>query len=38
MKRTDARVKLLNEVLIGIRVIKYYCWEKPFLGKVDYSR
>ena len=32
--KTDARVKLMNEVLTGIRVIKYYCWEKPFKGKV----
>ena len=31
----DARVKLMNEVLTGIRVIKYYCWEKPFKGKVS---
>ena len=30
----DARVKLMNEVLTGIRVIKYYCWEKPFKGKI----
>ena len=27
LKATDARVKLMNEVLTGIRVIKYYCWE-----------
>ena len=24
----------MNEVLTGIRVIKYYCWEKPFKGKI----
>ncbi|KAK8805917.1 hypothetical protein WA158_002573 [Blastocystis sp. Blastoise] len=35
---TDNRIKLLNEVLIGIRVIKYYCWEKPFLCKIDEIR
>ena len=35
MKTVDARVKLMNEVLTGIRVIKYYCWEKPFKGKID---
>ena len=34
MRTTDARVKLMNEVLTGIRVIKYYCWEKPFKGKL----
>ena len=35
MKTVDARVKLMNEILTGIRVIKYYCWEKPFKGKID---
>ena len=34
LEKTDARVKLMNEVLTGIRVIKYYCWERPFKGKV----
>ena len=34
----DTRVKLMNEVLTGIRVIKYYCWEKPFKGKIDEIR
>ena len=35
MKTIDTRVKLVNEILTGIRVIKYYCWEKPFKGKVS---
>lgn len=34
MKTVDSRVKLMNEVLTGIRVIKYYCWEKPFKQKI----
>ena len=34
LKTTDSRVKLMNEILTGIRVIKYYCWEKPFKGKI----
>ena len=34
MKKSDARIKLMNEILTGIRVIKYYCWEKPFKGKI----
>ena len=34
MKKSDARIKLMNEILTAIRVIKYYCWEKPFKGKV----
>ena len=34
MTTVDARLKLMNEILTGIRVIKYYCWEKPFKGKI----
>lgn len=34
MGNKDARVKLMNEVLNGIRVIKLYAWESPFLEKV----
>ena len=29
VKFTDERVKLINEMLQSIRVIKLYCWEKP---------
>jgi ATP-binding cassette subfamily C (CFTR/MRP) protein 4 len=32
---TDERIKLTNEVLQGIRVIKLYCWEKPIRELVD---
>ncbi|KAG0018030.1 hypothetical protein BGZ81_010421 [Podila clonocystis] len=32
---TDARVKLTQEVLQGMRVIKFYGWEEAFLGKLE---
>jgi ATP-binding cassette subfamily C (CFTR/MRP) protein 1 len=35
MGNKDARVKLMNEILNGIRVIKLYAWEMPFLEKVS---
>ncbi|XP_008297174.1 multidrug resistance-associated protein 4-like [Stegastes partitus] len=27
---TDSRIRLMNEVVSGIRIIKMYAWEKPF--------
>ena len=30
MTQKDSRIKLLNEVLNGIKVIKFYAWETPF--------
>ncbi len=34
LAETDKRVKLINDVCNGIRMIKYYCWEKPFKALV----
>ena len=34
VKKTDARVKHTNELVHGIRVVKCYAWEKPFIEKV----
>ncbi|KAI7889943.1 multi drug resistance-associated protein MRP [Mucor mucedo] len=38
MGNKDSRVKLMNEILNGIRVIKLYAWESPFLEKISYIR
>ena len=34
MKHKDMRVKLLNEILSGIKVLKMYAWEKSFIQKI----
>ena len=36
--QTDERVKIMNEVLAGMRVIKMYCWEKPFIELIKRIR
>jgi uncharacterized membrane protein len=38
MKLKDSRIKLMNEVLNGIRVLKLYAWEKTFAGHVTDKR
>lgn len=30
LKYSDLRVKMMNEILAGIRIIKFYAWERPF--------
>ncbi|KAI4882036.1 hypothetical protein NFI96_012507 [Prochilodus magdalenae] len=34
----DSRVKLMTEVLFGIRVLKFYNWEQHFMQKINQSR
>lgn len=35
---TDQRVKLTNEILQGVKAVKYYAWEKPFLVRLVWTR
>lgn len=34
MEFSDQRVSLMNEILSGIRVIKFYAWEKSFIKRI----
>ncbi|XP_051154775.1 ATP-binding cassette sub-family C member 4-like [Leptopilina boulardi] len=36
--RTDKRLRLMNEIIGGVQVIKMYAWEKPFSHLVDKAR
>lgn len=38
MKQKDQRIKLMNEVLNGMKVLKLYAWENSFQEKVDKIR
>ena len=38
VKCADGRINILSEVVNGMRVIKYYAWEKSFAERVDEIR
>ncbi|CAG5133932.1 unnamed protein product [Candidula unifasciata] len=38
MKHKDERVKLTNELLSGIRVVKFYAWEQHFTARINSIR
>ncbi|XP_070181093.1 ATP-binding cassette sub-family C member 10-like [Littorina saxatilis] len=38
MEQKDSRVKLMNEMLFGIRVLKFYAWEDHFSERINELR
>ncbi|CAG5986479.1 unnamed protein product [Menidia menidia] len=38
MKFTDSRIKLMTEILGGIKILKFYSWEEAFLRRVNNLR
>ena len=34
----DERIKMMNEVLNGIKVLKLYAWEQAFINRVNEQR
>ncbi|XP_017068419.2 LOW QUALITY PROTEIN: probable multidrug resistance-associated protein lethal(2)03659 [Drosophila eugracilis] len=37
-KRTDIRLRMITEIISGIKVLKMYAWEVPFQNMVEYAR
>ncbi|KAJ8304060.1 hypothetical protein KUTeg_017643 [Tegillarca granosa] len=36
--KSDKRIHMMNEIIAGMRVIKMYCWEKPFSDLISKLR
>jgi ABC-type multidrug transport system fused ATPase/permease subunit len=37
-KASDSKIKIVNEIIEGIRLIKLYSWEKAMASSIDASR
>ena len=37
-KRTDERIRIMNEIIYGIKVIKMYAWEHSFAKLIEKAR
>lgn len=38
VRQTDLRIKLMNEIIKSIHLVKMYVWEQPFQSKVERVR
>ena len=38
MREKDERVRVITEILGGIKVLKLYAWENSFVKKIDFLR
>lgn len=38
MRFMDGRIKLMNEILSGVKILKFYAWEEAFLRRVSVLR
>lgn len=38
VRQTDTRICMLNDIIKGIQIIKFYAWEKPFTNLVQQIR
>ncbi|KAM7392240.1 hypothetical protein PAMA_007390 [Pampus argenteus] len=38
MKFMDGRIKLMNEILNGVKILKFYAWENAFLRRIGELR
>ena len=37
-KIADERIKLTSEIFNGIKIVKMFCWEQPFMKLIENLR